>query len=86
VITGGVFWLTFTLNEQFDCRSALSSAVHVTTLVPSANDDPLGGEHELLCRPDASLALKEKVTGTEGCPLGLMLIAAGQLIVGEVVS
>jgi hypothetical protein len=48
VITGGAFWFTLTLNEQLDCRLALSMAVHVTTVVPMLNDDPLDRLQELL--------------------------------------
>src|SRR5439155_246778 len=78
---------TVTVNEQVLVLCAASKAVQVTVVLPRAKVLPLAGKQVTLSVPSTmSLAVAVKVTVAPAGLVASVVIGAGQLTVGIVVS
>ena len=72
VIEGGALPLTVTEKVHIAGLLALSTAMHVTVVLP-VNVAPDGGEQSVELMPEASVAFKAKVNTAEAPLVGLMV-------------
>jgi hypothetical protein len=87
LIAGGVVSVTVTVNVADALLPAASRAVHVTVVAPVANTLPEAGEHAVASLPSTlSLALALNVTVAPPGPVASVVIGAGTVIAGGVMS
>ena len=73
-------------REHVDLSPVLSKAVHVTVVLPSGNEVPLAGEHDVFLTPEPSVAVTVYVATAELIPPGLRFWLAGHVMAGGAVS
>src|SRR4030095_8008374 len=89
-----MFWITacgvstFTVNEQVAvlCGVAVSVAVHVTVVVPIEKIEPEAGPQTTVTPAQLSFAVAANVATAPAGQVGSIVMLAGQVIVGGVLS